>query len=74
MNLAEQIIEAFGGLRPMAKKLNERHASLIQSWGETGRIPHYRKAQIEAAARAHKIELPPKAMEKLFPSKEEEAA
>src|SRR5690606_25234690 len=48
------IIEAFGGIRPMAKTLGLA-VSTVQGWKERAAIPANRHDQIRAAARDHNI-------------------
>ena len=50
----EAIIEAFGGIRPMAKKLGAP-VTTIQYWKKAGRIPVVRHGDILAAATANGI-------------------
>ena len=52
------IIEAFGGIRPMAKTLGLA-VSTVQGWKERSAIPANRHDQIRAAARQHNIEIDP---------------
>lgn len=53
-----QIIEAFGGLRPMAGKLKVA-VSTVQGWKERDSIPTARHGEILSAAKAHDIALDP---------------
>lgn len=53
---AEKVIEAFGGIRPMANKLNITF-STVQGWKARGRIPDNRWRDIIAAASANEIDL-----------------
>ncbi len=53
-----QIIEAFGGLRPMAGKLKVA-VSTVQGWKERDSIPTARHGEILSAAKAHNITLDP---------------
>ncbi|TQV79731.1 COG4223 family protein [Denitrobaculum tricleocarpae] len=53
-----QIIEAFGGLRPMAGKLKVA-VSTVQGWKERDSIPTARHGEILSAAKAHNIALDP---------------
>ncbi|WP_282604869.1 COG4223 family protein [Pelagibius sp. Alg239-R121] len=52
------IIEAFGGLRPMAGKLKVA-VSTVQGWKERDSIPTARHGDIQAAAKSHNIALDP---------------
>ena len=54
----ERVIALFGGVRPMAAKL-EISASTIQGWKERDNIPEARHADILAAAEKHDIALDP---------------
>ncbi|MEO1223066.1 MAG: mitofilin family membrane protein [Pseudomonadota bacterium] len=54
----ERVIALFGGVRPMAAKL-EISASTIQGWKERDNIPEARHADILAAAAKHDIALDP---------------
>lgn len=73
MSTVDQLVEAFGGIRAMQRKLGEKHASLIQGWIETGNIPHYREAQVRAAAEKHGVRLTAKLMAAAFPPQAEAA-
>jgi len=53
-----EIIEAFGGLRPMAGKLKVA-VSTVQGWKERDSIPTARHGEIQAAAKSHGIALDP---------------
>ncbi len=55
------IIEAFGGLRPMAGKLKVA-VSTVQGWKERDSIPTARHSDILEAAKAHNIALDPAAL------------
>src|SRR3546814_21009780 len=52
------IIEAFGGIRPMATTLGLA-VSTVQGWKERSAIPTNRHDQIRAAARSHSIAVDP---------------
>lgn len=56
MNDAGRVIEAFGGIRPMAKKLGVA-VTTIQGWKERNAIPVQRLDQIREAARREGIDL-----------------
>jgi hypothetical protein len=50
-NIPQQVVDAFGGLTEMSKKLGIP-VTTIASWRDAGRIPRWRKpAIIEGAAR-----------------------
>lgn len=70
MKPIDRLIHAFGGVRAFQRKLGEKHASLIQGWQETDNVPHYREAQIRAAAKKHAIVLPAEMMAAIFPDEE----
>ena len=53
---ASEIIERFGGIRPMAKKV-EVAVTTIQGWKKRDRIPANRRAQIIEAAQEHDVDL-----------------
>jgi hypothetical protein len=53
---AETVIAAFGGIRPMAKKLGVA-VTTVQGWKERGTIPIARLDEIKAAARKEGIDL-----------------
>lgn len=53
---AVRVIGAFGGIRPMANKLNVP-VSTVQGWKERGVIPETRHDEIRAAAKAHEVAL-----------------
>lgn len=52
----EVLIEKFGGLRPMARKLNVE-PPIISYWRRTGKIPAWRETDIRAALDRHMIDL-----------------
>lgn len=58
MNKVEQIIERFGGMAAMGRKLGHENVTTIQHWKKTGRVPHWRVLEIELAAELHNIDLP----------------
>lgn len=51
-----EIIERFGGIRPMASKLGVA-VTTVQGWKERGHIPEGRFSQIAAAAATHEIDI-----------------
>lgn len=53
---AEEIIERFGGLRPMSTK-TDIPVTTIQGWKKRGTIPENRMDEIAQAARTHNIDL-----------------
>lgn len=53
---ANALIEAFGGIRPMAHKLDVP-VSTVQGWKQRNAIPDNRLADIHAAAAAHNVDL-----------------
>jgi len=53
---AGQIIEAFGGIRPMAAKI-DTPVTTVQGWKKRDVIPATRREQIEKAANDHNIDL-----------------
>ncbi|MYI48026.1 MAG: hypothetical protein F4114_02920, partial [Rhodospirillaceae bacterium] len=55
-NDAARIIEAFGGIRPMAKKLGLA-VTTVQGWKERNAIPIRRLDEIRAAAAREGIDL-----------------
>lgn len=63
MNLVASIIARFGGVRPMAEKLDEAgypvHWNTVQNWKRTGRLPPRQAEAVERAADFHKITLKP---------------
>lgn len=67
-----KIIKLFGGIRPMANKLDVP-VSTVQGWKERTAIPANRHDEILAAARRHKVDLPPELL-KLSDQEGEQAA
>ena len=55
-NPAEEVIQRFGGLRPMANKL-QIAVSTVQGWKARGHIPAARQEDILAAARKYAIDI-----------------
>jgi hypothetical protein len=58
MNIAERIIEKFGGTRPLAKKTGWK-PSTIQSWKTAGHIPFKRHLHLLDIAADHGVDLKP---------------
>ncbi len=56
VSLAEQVIERFGGIRPMASKL-EIPVTTVQGWKKRGAIPPTRLNDLRTAARRHGIRI-----------------
>lgn len=52
----EEIIERFGGIRPMAAKLGIA-VTTVQGWKNRGHIPENRRTEIIAAAATHGVDL-----------------
>ena len=53
---ADAVIDAFGGIRPMAAKL-EVPVTTVQGWKNRGRIPGNRHGAVRAAAARHGVDL-----------------
>ncbi len=49
MGIIQGIIDAFGGLRPMARKLGVTH-QIVYDWRKRGVIPGKRQKQVSALA------------------------
>lgn len=56
MTYVDRIVVAFGGVRPMARKLG-RPSSTVSGWIGRGTIPDAAKAEVLAAARLHGLSL-----------------
>ncbi|MGZ9098041.1 MAG: uroporphyrinogen-III synthase [Micavibrio sp.] len=56
LNDAEKIIERFGGIRPMATKMNVP-VTTVQGWKKRNVIPGNRRNDVLAAARMHQVDL-----------------
>lgn len=67
----ERVIEAFGGIRPMAAKLTVP-VTTVQGWKRRNAIPEQRHADILAAARTHSIALDPAELARTRPATPEE--
>lgn len=65
INNAEEVIERFGGIRPMAKKI-EVAVTTIQGWKKRNTIPGGRRAQILKAAKTHNVDLSDLIQEKII--------
>ena len=70
MSPVDKLIEAFGGIRAAQRALDEKHASVLQSWQKSGRIPHYREPQVRQAAEKAGVRLSAKLLAELFPARE----
>lgn len=69
---AEDLIERFGGIRPMAAKLGIP-ATTVQGWKKRGHVPDSRRADILAAAAAHGIALSAEELDRATTMQPEEA-
>ncbi|MGK9164877.1 uroporphyrinogen-III synthase [Inquilinus limosus] len=69
----ERVIEAFGGIRPMAAKLTVP-VTTVQGWKRRNAIPEQRHADILAAAKTHGITLDPAELARTRPATPEEGA
>lgn len=58
VTMPERVIAAFGGLSATARALGHRNVTTVDGWKRSGRIPHWRKLEIAAAAKRENIELP----------------
>jgi hypothetical protein len=58
MNAAQAIIQKFGGVRAMARKL-QRQPSVVQYWSAKGYIPSKNVADIRAVAAKEGIHIDP---------------
>ncbi|MGO4125671.1 uroporphyrinogen-III synthase [Inquilinus sp. YAF38] len=67
----ERVIEAFGGIRPMAAKLTVP-VTTVQGWKRRNAIPEQRHADILAAAKTHGIALDPAELARTRPATPEE--
>lgn len=68
----ERIIERFGGIRPMAHKL-DTPVTTVQGWKKRGAIPLSRHADLRAAAARHTITLDEADLEAATPAEERQA-
>ncbi|MBP2311344.1 COG4223 family protein [Azospirillum soli] len=69
----ERIIERFGGIRPMAHKLNIP-VTTVQGWKKRGAIPLARHADLRTAAAKHRVKLDEADLEAATPSEDRPAA
>lgn len=57
MTQAEKIINRFGGIRPLARAIDE-NPSTVHAWKASGRIPQWHHITILKAAKDRDIEIP----------------
>jgi hypothetical protein len=55
MEAHRKIIDRFGGIREMARKLDHANHTTVQGWHERSKIPVERWAEVQAAAEKHNI-------------------
>jgi len=61
------LVGRFGSIRKLLSAMGEGNKpNLIQHWQKIGRIPHYRRAQIVAAARSKRVRLDDALLDQLF--------
>ena len=58
MTYVDRIVDAFGGVRPMARRLG-RSSSTVGSWKDRGTIPDAEKPSVLIAAQAAGLNLTP---------------
>ncbi|MGN0913059.1 MAG: carph-isopro domain-containing protein [Alphaproteobacteria bacterium] len=58
-----EIIEAFGGVCSMARKLGIKYPSIVQGWKNRDKIPEWRMLLIEAKAKEYNIDIQQKQKE-----------
>lgn len=68
----ERIIERFGGIRPMAHKL-DIPVTTVQGWKKRGAIPLARHADLRASAAKHRIKLSEADLEAATPNEDRSA-
>ncbi|MEQ8968495.1 MAG: uroporphyrinogen-III synthase, partial [Azospirillaceae bacterium] len=66
---AARVIEAFGGIRPMAAKIGAP-VTTVQGWKKRGHIPESRHEDILAAAREHGIDIDASLLAEAAPAEE----
>ncbi|MBP2301720.1 mitofilin family membrane protein [Azospirillum picis] len=69
----DRIVERFGGIRPMANKL-DTPVTTVQGWKKRGAIPLARHADLRAAAAKHRIKLDDADLDAATPSEDRPAA
>ena len=65
----DRIVERFGGIRPMAHKL-DTPVTTVQGWKKRGAIPLVRHADLRAAAAKHRIKLDDADLDAATPSED----
>lgn len=70
MTYVNKIVDAFGGIRPMAAAI-KRPVSTVKSWKDRGSIPDPSKPEVLAVAQANGL---PLGREDFFPLAEETTA
>jgi hypothetical protein len=58
------------GLRALMEAIGEGSPNLIQHWEKRGRIPHYRRDQIEKGARVKGVTIPKGLLARVFATKQ----
>lgn len=57
-NIAELVIQAFGGLTKTSEACGHRHVTTVDGWRRSGRIPSWRRPELIAAADRLGVTLP----------------
>lgn len=61
------LIVRFGGMSTLLKAMGERpHTNIVRGWQKKGRIPHFRRHQIIAAADQKRLRLDDALLAQLF--------
>ena len=73
-NPVVRLIACFGGLTATSRGLGHKHPTTVQGWVNAGRIPSWRRLEIEAAAQREGVEIPVDLLSELFGDADAEAA
>jgi len=71
---AQQIVDAFGGIRPTARAIGIGNHNNVQNWLVSGRIREHYRADIVAAAKRKKVKLSRALLKAAFVPGEKRAA
>lgn len=67
-NPISDLVDRFGGIRPMQTAIGEKYPNIVQNWLKARRIPAYREDQIRRGIKRTGAPVPDSLLQRIFPS------